>query len=125
MGSGQVLQCPYDFHKARNVVHEMAEAAALDLVSKKMVTDQAVLTVVVTMQETYAGIQSLADDGNAHFPLQEGIAEVQQGIDWIRGRTCTSFEMPGPVIQQSAEARYLPFRRSLPCSALPSAHSKI
>ena len=45
MVSGQVLQCPYDFHKARNVVHEMAEAAALDLVARRMVTDQAVLTV--------------------------------------------------------------------------------
>ena len=45
ISSGQVLQYPYDFHKARNVVHEMAEAAALDLVAKKIVTDQAVLTV--------------------------------------------------------------------------------
>ncbi len=43
--SGQVLQSPYDYIKARNVVHEMAEAAALDLVSKAMVTDQVVLTV--------------------------------------------------------------------------------
>ena len=45
ISSGQVLQYPYDFEKARNVVHEMAEAAALDLVDKKMVTDQVVLTV--------------------------------------------------------------------------------
>lgn len=43
--SGQVLQYPYDFHKARNVAHEMAEMAALELVAKRMVTDQAVLTV--------------------------------------------------------------------------------
>ena len=43
--SGQVLQCPYDFQKARVVVHEMADAAALNLVAKKMVTDQIVLTV--------------------------------------------------------------------------------
>ncbi len=45
ISAGQVLQYPYDFHKARNVVHEMAEMAALDLVAKRMVTDQAVLTV--------------------------------------------------------------------------------
>lgn len=45
ISSGQVLQYPYDFDKARNVIHEMAEAAALDLVEKKMVTDQVVLTV--------------------------------------------------------------------------------
>ena len=45
ISSGQVLQQPYDFHKARNVVHEMADAAALELVAKRMVTDQAVLTM--------------------------------------------------------------------------------
>ncbi len=43
--AGQVLMSPYDFQKARNVVHEMADAAALDLVAKRMVTDQIVLTV--------------------------------------------------------------------------------
>ena len=43
--SGQVLQCAYDFKKARVVVQEMADAVALDLVAKKLVTDQLVLTV--------------------------------------------------------------------------------
>lgn len=43
--SGQVLQCPYDVEKARVVVHEMADAAALSLVEEQMVTDQLVLTV--------------------------------------------------------------------------------
>lgn len=43
--SGQVLQCPYDFVKARLVVREMADALALDLVDKKLVTNQMVLTV--------------------------------------------------------------------------------
>ena len=42
---GQVLQSPYPVDRARIVVWEMADAAALDLVSKKMVTDQVVLTV--------------------------------------------------------------------------------
>lgn len=43
--SGQVLQCPYDFPKARLVVREMADALALDLVGKGLVTDQLTLTV--------------------------------------------------------------------------------
>ena len=43
--SGQVLQCPYDFGKARLVVREMADALALDLVDKGLVTNQLVLTV--------------------------------------------------------------------------------
>jgi len=43
--SGQVLQEPYNFKKARVVILEMAEGMALDLVSKRMVTDQIILTV--------------------------------------------------------------------------------
>lgn len=42
--SGQVLQCPYSFRKARLVVREMADMLALDLVEKRMATDQLVLT---------------------------------------------------------------------------------
>ena len=43
--NGQVLQSAYDFRKARVVVQEMAENMALDLVSKRLVTDQVILTV--------------------------------------------------------------------------------
>ena len=43
--SGQVLQEPYDTRKARVVVLEMAEGMALNLVKKRLVTDQLVLTV--------------------------------------------------------------------------------
>ena len=45
MSSGQVLTEPYTFAKARNVVMEMADAISLELVAKRMVTDQLVLTV--------------------------------------------------------------------------------
>lgn len=45
IGSGQVLQEPYPFEKARLVADEMADALALDLVSKNRVTDQIVMTV--------------------------------------------------------------------------------
>ena len=45
IGSGQVLQCPYGYDKARLVVREMADQLALDLVEKGLVTDQLVLTV--------------------------------------------------------------------------------
>ena len=43
--SGQVLQSPYDFEKARLVVREMTDLLALDLIDKNLVTDQLVLTV--------------------------------------------------------------------------------
>ena len=45
LSSGQVLMEPYSFDKARVIVHEMADAAALNLVEKRMVADQVVLTV--------------------------------------------------------------------------------
>ena len=45
LGSGQVLQCPYDNEKARLIVHEMTDLLVLDLVEKHLVTDQLVLTV--------------------------------------------------------------------------------
>lgn len=43
--SGQVLQCPYNFGKARLVVREMVDLMVLDLVDKGLVTDQIVLTI--------------------------------------------------------------------------------
>ena len=43
--SGQVLQYPYTAEKARLVVREMADALALDLVEKGMVTGQLTMTV--------------------------------------------------------------------------------
>jgi DNA polymerase V len=45
IGSGQVLQSPYTFEKARVVVREMTDLLVLDLVDKGLVTDQMVLTV--------------------------------------------------------------------------------
>ena len=45
MGSGQVLQSPYPFDKARLVVREMTDLLVLDLVDKELVTNQIVLTV--------------------------------------------------------------------------------
>ncbi len=43
--SGQVLSCPYKAADARMVVQEMADMLGLDLVDKRLVTDQIVLTV--------------------------------------------------------------------------------
>lgn len=45
VGSGQVLQSPYTYDKAKLVAREMTDLLVLDLVDKKLVTDQLVLTV--------------------------------------------------------------------------------
>jgi len=57
IGSGQVLQSPYPFEKARIIVREMADLLVLDLVDKGLVTDQLVLTVGYD-------IDNLKDAGN-------------------------------------------------------------
>ncbi len=45
ISSGQVLQSPYAFDKAKLVAREMTDLLVLDLVEKRLVTDQMVLTV--------------------------------------------------------------------------------
>lgn len=55
LSSGQVLQEPYTAQKARLVTLEMAEALALDLVRKQLVTDQLVLTVGYDVENLKVG----------------------------------------------------------------------
>ena len=45
LSSGQVLTCAYTVPRARIVIQEMADAVALDLVDKRLVTDQLVVTI--------------------------------------------------------------------------------
>lgn len=45
LSSGQVLHCPYDYKKTRVVVLEMADAAALTLLEKGLLTNQLVLSI--------------------------------------------------------------------------------
>ena len=43
--SGQVLQSPYDYKKARVVIHEMADQMALKLVANRLVAGQVIVSV--------------------------------------------------------------------------------
>lgn len=45
VSSGQVLHCPYTADKAKLIVREMTDLLVLDLVDKKLVTNQVVLTI--------------------------------------------------------------------------------
>ena len=45
VSSGQVLQYPYTFNQAKLIVREMTDLLVLDLVGKRLVTDQMVLTL--------------------------------------------------------------------------------
>lgn len=48
--SGQVLECPYDYKDTKLVVREMADLLALDLTSKRLVTDKLCLTLGYDIQ---------------------------------------------------------------------------
>lgn len=54
--TGQVLQCPYPFDKAKLICHEMADFLALDLVDKRLVTDQLILTIGYDTENVKKGI---------------------------------------------------------------------
>ena len=45
LGSGQVLHCPYDYEKTKLIIREMTELLALELVDKKLVASQMVMSV--------------------------------------------------------------------------------
>lgn len=45
ISSGQVLTEPYEYEKAKLIVREMADAMSLELLEKRLVTDQIVLTI--------------------------------------------------------------------------------
>ena len=70
VGAGQVLQEPYPFEKARLIVKEMADALALDLVRKTLVTDQIVMTVGYdTANKDYEG-ETTVDRYGRKMPRQ-------------------------------------------------------
>ena len=62
VGSGQVLQWPYPFEKARLAVHEMADLLSLDLVDKGLAADQIVLTVGYDMENLKNGNSSYSGE---------------------------------------------------------------
>ena len=54
VSSGQVLQDPYEHDKAKLVVREMTDILALDLVEKRIVTDQLTLNIAYMAQFLYS-----------------------------------------------------------------------
>lgn len=72
MGAGQVLHCPYNFEQTKIVVKEMIDQLALDLVDKRLVTDQIVLTIGYDIKNLEQG-------------TKKNVGEIT--TDWY-GRSC-------------------------------------
>ena len=62
IGSGQVLMEPYSFEKARVVMGEMIDSLVMDLVEKRLVTDQIVIDVNYDRMESGRNDREMARD---------------------------------------------------------------
>ncbi len=70
LSQGQVLQCPYCYKKALVVMKEMAEALSLDLVDKRLATDQIGIYIgydAESLTSREAGFTPIADLAINHY----------------------------------------------------------
>ncbi|MBR5756537.1 MAG: DNA methylase, partial [Firmicutes bacterium] len=73
ISSGQVLPKPYDFKSAKMIVREMAELLSLDMVEKKVVSEQ--INLYIRYNGKYGGPVMYAS-GSAHLGLVTSSSEV-------------------------------------------------
>ena len=108
VGSGQVLQCPYGYDKARLVVREMADQLALDLVDKKLVTDQLVLTAgydIENLKGTYQGEVTTDRYGRAIPKHAHGTANLEEYTASTRRIVTAALELFDRIIDRSLLVR--------------------
>ena len=108
IGSGQVLQCPYGYDKARLVVREMADQLALDLVDKKLVTDQLVLTAgydIENLKGTYQGEVTTDRYGRAIPKHAHGTANMEEYTASTRRIVTAALELFDRIIDRSLLVR--------------------
>lgn len=108
VGSGQVLQSPYDFEKARLVIREMADLLALDLVDKGLVTDRVVLTVGYDREgvtEAYKGDITTDRYGRKIPKHAHGTANLEQKTSSARLITGAVLELYDRIINKDLMIR--------------------
>ena len=127
--SGQVLQEPYEFDKARLVVMEMADQLALDLVEKRLTTDQLELTVGYDVSNLAAPERRREYAGAVrvnHYGRQ--VPKAAHGSVRLGGHTASAkriLEMVMPLFDRIVDRKLLVRRMTLgaghviPESALP------
>ena len=96
LSSGQVLKKPYPFDKARLIIKEMTDLLVLDLVEKKIVTDQIVLTVGYdNSNQDYSGEKVLDPYGRPMPKMAHGsinIGEYTSSTKLIMDATLKLFD---------------------------------
>ena len=108
IGSGQVLQYPYGYDKARLVAREMADQLALDLVDKKLVTDQLVLTVgydIENLKGVYQGEVTTDRYGRAVPKHAHGTANLEEYTASTRRIVAAALELFDQVMNRDLLVR--------------------
>lgn len=91
LSNGQVLKCPYTTVQARTVVREMAEAAALDLLDKGMLTNQVTLTVSYDRESlTDPEIRALYDGPTSLDRYGRCVPKHAHGSRPLKRHTCSA-----------------------------------
>lgn len=113
--SGQVLSSPYSVKKARLVVWEMMDALALELVDKKLVTDQLVLTVGYdrvninddVKQQSYKGIVTVDRYGRKIPKHAHGTVNLATATSSAKILTDTILALYDRIVEQNLLVRRL------------------
>ena len=90
ISSGQVLQEPYDYEKTKLIVREMTDLLVLDLVDKRLVTDQIVLTIGYD-------IANLSNKADSCLGNNYDHAVNKKGRDSIGGKKGTHRDYTGEI----------------------------
>lgn len=90
ISSGQVLQEPYDYEKTKLIVREMTDLLVLDLVDKRLVTDQIVLTIGYD-------IANLSNKADSCLGNNYDHAVNNKGRDSIGGKKGTHRDYTGEI----------------------------
>lgn len=129
IGSGQVLQCPYPYAKAKLVIREMADLLALDLVDKGLVTDQLTLTVGYdidnlrnqSIKNTYKGEITVDRYGRAVPKHAHGTANLEVYTSSTKRIVTATMELFDRIINENLLVRrvYLTANRVMAESDAP------
>ena len=133
IGSGQVLQEPYSFAKAKLVVCEMADQLALDLVDKGLVTKQLTLTVGYDREnlqdperrKRYHGAVTRDPYGREIPRHAHGTVNLEMSTDSAKALIDAASSLFDRIVNQGLLIRRLNLTavRVLPIGSVENAHS--
>ena len=115
ISSGQVLSYPYTYEMARLIVHEMIDLLVLDLVDKKLVTDQIVLDVGYDIEnltnpkikETYTGEITVDYYGRAVPKHAHGTINLKRKCSSTKIITDATLELFDRIVNKNLLVRRL------------------